>query len=182
MYLALSSPLKGPGDEANNVFVYHNRAWGVWFMYNNCIDILFICWVFFISAEDDFHEIYEEIVSITAEYYKLGIGLRLKLGELQAICKSRGQDIDQAFTDVLLAWLRQRYDIAKYGPPTWRMLVKAVDSPAGGNNHTLAMTISHNHAISGKGHKSLCLYAIVLLQSNDILSLKVEKFFQTKYF
>ena len=104
----------------------------------------------FISAEDDFHEVYEEVVSITAKYHKLGIGLRLKVGELEAICKSRGQDIDLAVTDVLLAWLRQQYDTAKYGHPTWRMLVRAVDSPAGGNNHALAMTISHNHVIDGK--------------------------------
>ena len=125
-------------------------------MHNNCIDPRF----YFNSAEDDFHEIYKEVVSIIAEYYKLGIGLCLKPGELQAIRKSCGQDIDQAFTDVLLAWLRQRYDVAKYGPPTWRMLVKAVDSPAGGNNHALALTISHNHAVSGKGYvlEALCHY------------------------
>ena len=63
--------------------------------------------IFFISVEDDFHEVYEELVSIIAEYYKLGISLHLRPGELQAIRKSCGQDIDQAFTDVLLAWLRQ---------------------------------------------------------------------------
>ena len=130
-------------------------------VYGSCTIIVLLHYFFF-SAEDDFHEIFEEIVSITAEYYKLGIGLRLKLGELQAICKSRGQDIDQAFTDVLLAWLRQRYDVAKHGPPTWRMLVKAVDSPAGGNNHTLAMTVSHNHAANSKGHK-VYAYAIILV-------------------
>ena len=89
-------------------------------------------------------------MSITAEYYKLGLGLRLKPGELQAIRKSCGQDVDQAFTDVLLAWLKQRYNIAKYGPPTWRMLVRAVHSPAGGNNPALALTIANNHAINGE--------------------------------
>ena len=89
-------------------------------------------------------------MSIIAEYYKFGISLRLKPGELQAIRKSCGQDVDQAFTDVLLAWLRQRYNIAKYGPPTWRMLVRAVDSPAGGNNPALALTIVGNHAINGE--------------------------------
>ena len=102
-------------------------------------------------------------MSITSEYFKLGIGLRLKPGELQAIYKSHGQDIDQAFIDVLLAWLRQRYNIAEYGPPTWRMLVKAVDSPVGGNNHALAMTISRNHAVNGKGCKA---YVSAIIPSN----------------
>ena len=72
-------------------------------MHINCIDPHF----YFNSAEDNFHEIYEEVVSVTAEYYKFGISLLLKPGELQAIRKSCGQDIDQAFADVLLAWLRQ---------------------------------------------------------------------------
>ena len=72
-------------------------------MHINCIDPHF----YFNLAEDDFHEIYEEVVSIIAEYYKFGIGLRLKPGELQAIRKSCGQHVDQVFADVLLAWLRQ---------------------------------------------------------------------------
>ena len=122
----------------------------MWFR-DECILIVLIHIFISIRLKTNFHEIYEEVVSITAEYYKFGIGLHLKPGELQAIRKSCGQDIDQAFIDVLVAWLRQRYDVAKYGPPTWRMLVKAVDSPAGGNNHALALTISHNHAISGNG-------------------------------
>ena len=90
------------------------------------------------------------MVSITAEYYKFGLGLYLKPGELQAIRKSCGQDVDQAFTDVLLAWLRQRYNVTRFGPPTWRMLVRAVDSPAGGNNPALALTIADNHVIDGE--------------------------------
>ena len=92
-------------------------------------------------------------MSITAEYYKLGLGLRLKLGELQTIRKSCGQDFHQAFIDVLQAWLKQQYNVAKYGPPTWRMLVRAVDSPAGGNNPALALAIAGNHAIDGEGYK-----------------------------
>ncbi len=75
-------------------------------------------------------------------------------GDKTKIRKSCGQDIDQAFTDVLLAWLRQRYNVTKYGPPTWHMLMGAVDSPAGGNNHALALTISHNHTTNGEEVKS----------------------------
>ncbi len=96
-------------------------------------------------------------MSIAAEYYTLGIGLRLKVGELQTIFNSFGQNVRRAFTDVLLAWLRQQYDTAKYGPPTWRMLVRAVD----GNNHALAMTISRNHTTEGKGCK-VCALTVIL--------------------
>ena len=78
----------------------------MWFR-DECILIVLIHIFISIRLKTNFHEIYEEVVSITAEYYKFGIGLHLKPGELQAIRKSCGQDIDQAFADVLLAWLRQ---------------------------------------------------------------------------
>ena len=54
---------------------------------------------------------------------------------------------DQAFgaIDVLLLWLLQKYKVEKFGPPTWRMLVEAVDKKTGGNNHELAKEIASNH-------------------------------------
>ena len=42
-------------------------------------------------------------------------------------------------------WLRQSYNIEKYGPPTWRKLVEAVGSPTGGNNRALAKGIASRH-------------------------------------
>ncbi len=102
-------------------------------------------YVFSISpAEDDFHSIYSELVTIKANYYQLGIGLGLPPGELQAIRKG-AQDIEQGFAEVLLAWLRCRQNIDSFGHPTWRGLVKVVDSPAGGNNPALAMDIAARH-------------------------------------
>ena len=77
-------------------------------------------------------------MTIKANYYQLGIGLGLPPGELLAI--HRGvQHIEQGFTEVLVTWLR---NIGNFGPPTWRRLVKVVDSPAGGNNPALAMAIT----------------------------------------
>ena len=74
--------------------------------------------------------------------------LGLRPGDLVAIRK--GNDIDQAFTEIILTWLRQNYDVHKHGPPTWRNLVEAVDDPAGGNNHALAMSIADKHSNTGK--------------------------------
>ena len=56
-------------------------------------------------------------------------------------------NINQAFMEVLLAWLRHRYNIKRYGPPTWRRLVEAMDNPAGGNNHALAKTIAEHYPV-----------------------------------
>ena len=66
---------------------------------------------------------------------------------MEAIQKAFQLDIAQAFTTVLTRWLRHSYDVKKYGPPTWRRLVEAVDSPAGGNNHALAKIIAENHPV-----------------------------------
>ena len=53
--------------------------------------------------------------------------------------------MDQAFSEMLLVWLRHSYNVDKHRPPTWRRLVEAVDSDAGGNNHALAKKIASNH-------------------------------------
>ena len=92
-------------------------------------------------AEDDFHTVYSELVTVKANYYQLGIGLGLPPGELLAIRKGT-QDIEVAFSDVLLAWLRQRYNVDRFGPPTWRKLVEVVDSQT---NPALATDIAARH-------------------------------------
>ena len=74
--------------------------------------------------------------------------LGLPSGELQTIRQTNLQNIAQAFTEVLLTWLKQLYNVEKYGPPTWQRLVEAVGSPFGGNDHALAMRIAEKHHIS----------------------------------
>ena len=95
-------------------------------------------------AEDDFHTVYSELVTVKANYYQLGIGLGLPPGELMAIRKGP-QDIELAFSDVLLAWLRQRYNVDRFGLPTWWKLVEAVNSQAGASNPALAADIAARH-------------------------------------
>ena len=67
--------------------------------------------------------------------------------ELNAIRLAFNHDVDQAFTEVLLVWLRHRYNIERYGPPTWKRLAEAIDSPSGGSHHALAKLIKSNHAV-----------------------------------
>ena len=78
-------------------------------------------------------------------YCQFGIYLGLPQREYNAIQTAFRDDVNRAFSEVLLAWLKHRYNIEKYGPPTWRRLVEAVDSPAGGNNHALAKKIAGHH-------------------------------------
>jgi hypothetical protein len=104
-------------------------------------------------AEDDLCEVYCELVNIKARYYQLGIVLGLPPGELEAIQQAHSHNVAQALTQVLLLWLRQQYDVEKYGPPTWQRLREAVD----GENHALAEKIAEKHLTSSKSNLNLSL-------------------------
>ena len=80
-------------------------------------------------------------------YYSLGRSLRLQSADLKAIREAYPSEFDaeQALEDMLLLWLHQKYNVERFGPPTWRMLVEAVDKKSGGNNHDLAKEIASNH-------------------------------------
>ena len=103
------------------------------------------------AVEDDFREVYREVVSIKSNYYQFGIELGLPLREMNTVQKAFQQDIPQAFIEVLQIFLKHRYNVEKYGPPTWRKLVEAVDSPAGGNDHSLAKKIAKVHPVNKGG-------------------------------
>ena len=100
------------------------------------------------AGERDLCHVYRELISIKANYYQLGIVLGLPPGELSSIRKG-AQDIEQAFSEVLVAWLK---NVGVLGPPTWRRLVEAVDSPAGGNHPALAMSIAKKHLAVASKH------------------------------
>ena len=115
--------------------------------------------IFFFTGEDDLADIIEEIVSIKSVYFSLGRSLRLRPDDLRAVseaCGSTGTGTgagkesdhnytERALNDVVLLWLRQKYNVERFGPPTWRMLAEAVDKHAGGNDHELAKKIALNH-------------------------------------
>ena len=89
----------------------------------------------------------EEVFAIKSRWFALGRALRLKNANLQAIRTQypSESDSEQALNDVLLLWLEQQYDVDRFGPPTWRMLVEAVDKESGGNDHELAKKIALSH-------------------------------------
>ena len=97
------------------------------------------------SGEDDLADVREEVFSIKATYYNLGLSLRLRISDLKTIRENCSNEGD-ALTDVLLLWLRKQYNTVQIGAPTWRMLVEAVDKESGGNDHKLAKKIAIKHA------------------------------------
>ena len=69
----------------------------------------------------------------------------MKTKDLQSIEEKFLQNPSRALITVVEIWLQQQYNVQRHGPPTWQMLVKAIDSPAGGNDHTLARKIASKH-------------------------------------
>ena len=106
--------------------------------------------------EDDLSDVIEEVVSIKSLFYQLGRSLKLKIVDLDRVrdAYSSACDIERAIQDVLQLWLDQKYNRNRFGPPTWRMLVEAVDKETGGNNHELAKKIASKHLA---GNKQQCL-------------------------
>ena len=94
--------------------------------------------------EGDLSKIIEEIQPLESRYYNLGRSLNLKIVDLRKVRDEHPSDSD-GLEDVLLLWLNQKYDEKKHGPPTWRMLVEAVDRKSGGDNHELAKQIALDH-------------------------------------
>ena len=101
---------------------------------------------YFIDA-DDLAVVMEEVASLKSLYYSLGRALKLKISDLRAICDAYPSDSDaeRALEDVLLLWLNQKYNVERYGRPTWKMLVEALDMKSGGNDHELAERIASRH-------------------------------------
>ena len=101
------------------------------------------------TGEDDLPDVLEEVHSIKSAHLPLGQWLRLSNDSLKDIHEAYPDEsmANQALKDVLLLWLNQKYKVERFGPPTWRMLVEAVDKKTGGNNHELAKEIASNHPI-----------------------------------
>ena len=94
--------------------------------------------------EDDLSCVIKEIASIPSQlYYLLGRSLKLKISDLRNICDEYPTDAlaERLLEDVLLLWLNKEYNVDRFGPPTWRMLVEAVDD----KNHELAKEIASKY-------------------------------------
>ena len=78
----------------------------------------------------------------------MGMVLRLRNGDLEAIEARHQGDPDKCQSEMLIHWLRKNYN-TKTGisEPSWRSLVVAVAHPVGANDHALAVKIAGKHRL-----------------------------------
>ena len=75
----------------------------------------------------------------------IGLALRLDLSLLERIRQKNRDDAEACLLDVLAEWLKKAYNTARFGDPSWKLLVEAVAHPAGGNNCSLAEHIAKKY-------------------------------------
>ena len=115
----------------------------------NTVTVVFIYLLFLITfpACDDLHDVYEEVYTLAPKWSDMSFTLKLPLFQVENIRKgAQGDDCNHCLRMVLSKWLQKCYKYDKYGPPSWRMLVKAVGDPFGGNDCALAETIANKHS------------------------------------
>ena len=111
------------------------------------------------AGEENAFNIKEATVTLAAGFYSVGAALGLPPFELNKIRKNCPHDCDEALFQVIIAWLKQLYDTSKHGHPSWKKLVKAIASEAGGQHPALARKIAAAHR--GKV-KSVVHFSVVL--------------------
>ncbi len=82
------------------------------------------------------------LTDVQSRYYEIGTQLHLRA--LDTI-KSRSTTDAIAMGEVVVEWLKRNYNTTRFGCPTWKMLVKVVANPNGGNNNYLAEKIASQH-------------------------------------
>ena len=74
------------------------------------------------------------------------LALRLLPSDQGSIAAAHPRNPHECLQAVIVRWLQKGYNFHKFGFPTWKMLVKAVGDPAGGNDMVLAETIARRHS------------------------------------
>ena len=90
-----------------------------------------------------------ELIPVAANWRSIGIALRLKFEFLQSIDEQYSGDPHACLSGIVSKWLERKYNVKRFGEPTWQWLVEAVGDPAGGANMTLARDIARRHKTGG---------------------------------
>jgi len=98
-----------------------------------------------LTGEQDLHDVLSTTIEVAARWKFIGDTFRLSDGTLEII-RADCSDSKACLQEVISKWLRKSgYDSQQYGSPTWRWVVEAVASPAGGDNPELARRIAAQH-------------------------------------
>ena len=107
--------------------------------------IMFMHIIYDCVDEDIFFQVFTSVSSLCANWHDLCLALGQPPSKLSAIRREQAGDTKACLREGLINWLQRNYNTELHGLPTWRKLVEAVDHPAGGSNHALALEIAEEH-------------------------------------
>ena len=85
---------------------------------------------------DDLIHVKGKLLPVASRWRDIGLVLGISDSILQTI--ETNKDVRVCLTNMLRLWLHQKYNVRKYGEPSWQSLKRAVKSPAGGDSPGLA--------------------------------------------
>ena len=79
-----------------------------------------------LAEKDDWNDVIKECSSLAAKWEQLGGYLGLSIGTIETIKKNFSADVAGCWNEALKQWILQNYRTAKFGLPSWRMLLEAI--------------------------------------------------------
>lgn len=79
----------------------------------------------FATAENDWRDVTAAVTSLAGKWRQLAINLGLSAGMIDSIAGDFCNNADR-LTEVILMWLRHKYDYQRNGLPSWSTLSSAV--------------------------------------------------------
>ena len=83
---------------------------------------------------------------LVSSWKAIGRGLRIYSRCLEAIQERNPENPRECLSEMLICWLKENYNVERFGEPTWRAVVKVVAHPAAGDNCALALRIAEKHS------------------------------------
>ena len=93
---------------------------------------------------NDLFDVATELDDVANKWKEIGLALRLRDSALTVI-EEEGKSVHGCLKEMLKLWLKQSYDVKKYGKPSWKMLAEAVRIGSGGNNPAIADQIEQKY-------------------------------------
>lgn len=83
----------------------------------------------------------DAVNGLAGEWSKLACKLRLSDDDTKIVKRNNPENIEECLKDSIVLWLKESYNTARFGHPSWRTLVIAVKDM----NKALAVEIANAH-------------------------------------
>ena len=77
---------------------------------------------------EDVEDVVEEVAPLAAVWDRLALKLHLKYDSIDIINRDNPRDSRACLTKAIAEWTKRSYNTEKFGVPSWRMLIIAVQS------------------------------------------------------